>query len=75
MSPKVLAQKQIEEALGPVNRWYCSEFFRREVTDPNKLIEYYIRSGGAVDFARRYRGATELAWMLEVHGLQARFGI
>ena len=75
MSQKSLAQKQIDEALGPVNRWYCSEYFRREITDPNKLIEYYIRHGGAVDFAKRHRGDCEPAWMKAVHGRDAAYGM
>ena len=42
---------QLDEAMGPVNRWYCSEFYRREVNDPETLLQYYIKHGGARDFA------------------------
>ena len=48
---------QLTEALGPDNRWFCSQFYRQEVRDPEKLIRYYIEKGGAVDFARRYNQA------------------
>jgi hypothetical protein len=42
---------QLDEAFGPVNRWYCSEFFGYEVKDREKLLRYYIQHGGAKDFA------------------------
>jgi hypothetical protein len=48
---------QLAEALGPENRWYCSEAFGREIDDPDTLLTYYIKSGGAADFARRYTQA------------------
>jgi hypothetical protein len=56
MELKEYARMQVEEALGPVNRWYCSEHYRREITEPNILIEYYIKHGGAEHFARRRIG-------------------
>lgn len=45
---------QLAEALGPINRWFCSEAHGRAVDDQELLLVYYIRSGGAADFARRY---------------------
>lgn len=48
---------QIAEVLGHVNRWYCSNFYCTCVDDPDKLAEYFVRTGGAEDFARRYREA------------------
>ncbi len=45
---------QLAEAFGPLNRWYCSEFYGRKVDDNDLLLHYYIRSGGADDFAERY---------------------
>jgi hypothetical protein len=45
---------QLAEAFGPTNRWFCSEAYRREIDDPELLLIYYIKSGGAADFARRY---------------------
>lgn len=42
------------EAFGPVNRWYCSQAHGGPVDDPERLLSYFIRSGGAADFARRY---------------------
>jgi hypothetical protein len=51
---------QVAEALGPVNRWYCSQFCGREVSDPEVLVRYFVRSGGAADFARRWDEAMGL---------------
>ena len=51
---------QIAEAHGPVNRWYCAQFYRREISDLELLMRYFIRSGGAADFDRRYREAMSL---------------
>ncbi|HEX4796297.1 MAG TPA: hypothetical protein VH370_21080 [Humisphaera sp.] len=48
---------QLAEALGPVNRWYCSQCHGYPVTDPELLLIYFIRSGGAENFARRYNEA------------------
>lgn len=48
---------QLAEALGPVNRWYCSHAYRQKVEDAELLLAYYISSGGAADFARRYNEA------------------
>ena len=42
---------QMREALGPVNKWYCSQHFGREITDPETLLRYYIKNGGARHFA------------------------
>ena len=48
---------QLAEAFGPVNRYYCSEAYQRPVEDLELLLTYYIKSGGAEDFARRYSQA------------------
>ena len=48
---------QITEALGPVNRWYCCERIQIAFLSPDKLMEHYIRFGGARDFAFRFSGA------------------
>src|ERR1700678_3618977 len=45
---------QIAEAFGPLNRWFCSQAYGHEVIDPELLLTYYIKSGGADDFARRF---------------------
>jgi hypothetical protein len=45
---------QLEEAWGSNNRWFCSEAFGREINDLELLLIYYIKSGGAADFARRF---------------------
>jgi hypothetical protein len=48
---------QLAEAFGPVNRWFCAEAYGREIYDKELLLSYYIKSGGAADFARRYEHA------------------
>jgi hypothetical protein len=47
----------LAEALGSVNRWYCSQAYGRAVNDPEVLLKYFVRSGGAKDFADRYNAA------------------
>lgn len=47
-------QLQLAEAFGPLNRWFCSEAYGRAIDDPEVLLNYYIKRGGAEDFARRY---------------------
>jgi hypothetical protein len=49
---------QLEEAFGSLNRWFCSEAYGRPIDDPELLLEYYIKSGGAKDFADRFEEAT-----------------
>ena len=48
---------QLAEALGPVNRWYCSQACGRAVQDPDLLLSYFVKSGGAKDFADRFNEA------------------
>jgi hypothetical protein len=48
---------QLAEALGPVNRWYCSQAHGRPISDPELLIRYFVKSGGAWNFAMRYEQA------------------
>ena len=50
-------RKQLDEAFGPVNRWYCAQAYGRPVDDREVLLIYFIRSGGARDFASRYEQA------------------
>lgn len=45
---------QIAEALGPINRWFCSEAHGREVREAELLLTHYIKNGGAEDFADRF---------------------
>ena len=60
---------QMAEVLGPDNRWYCSQTHGRPVEDPETLWIYFIRSGGAADFARRYADAMSAAnrWFCSEH--------
>jgi hypothetical protein len=53
----VRTRKQLAEALGSVNRWYCSQAYGCTVTDPETLLRYFIKNGGAHDFAVRYEQA------------------
>jgi len=48
---------QLAEALGPVNRWYCSQHHGYPVTNPELLLIYFIKSGGAANFALRFTEA------------------
>jgi hypothetical protein len=48
---------QLAEALGPVNRWYCSQAYGYPINDVDMLLAYFIKSGGATDFAIRYKNA------------------
>ena len=43
-------EQQRREALGAVNKWYCSQCLGYEVTDPEVLLAYYIKNGGALRF-------------------------
>jgi hypothetical protein len=45
---------QMVEALGDENRWYCSQYYQREITDHEILFRYYIQHGGAKNFAERF---------------------
>ena len=42
--------QQQQEALGPVNKWYCSQYYGYEIRDPETLLKYYIKHGGASHF-------------------------
>lgn len=57
---KLRAELQREEALGSDNRWFCSLYFRKEITNEDVLLTYYIKSGGAADFADRFREAMSM---------------
>jgi hypothetical protein len=51
--------EQRREALGPVNKWYCSQAYGFEVTDPDTLLAYYIKHGGAQQFRQCHRYEAE----------------
>jgi len=65
MNLKEHNNRQIEAALGAKNRWYCSEFYGREITDPDVLLEYFIKHGGADYFGAASRS---------VHGAEVGVG-
>lgn len=46
---------QLREACSPENKWYCSQYFGHEVTDPKVLLEYYIKHGGTQHFSSEHR--------------------
>jgi hypothetical protein len=47
--------QQRREALGAVNKWYCSQHFGYEVNDPETLLRYYIKHGGAQHFCQEHK--------------------
>jgi hypothetical protein len=55
MTLKEHLQRQIDAALAPENRWYCSEFYGCEITDGDVLLEYFIKHGGAECFGEPRR--------------------
>jgi len=48
--------RQMQEALGSVNKWYCSQYYGYEVTDGEKLLAYYIKHGGAQHYREQVDG-------------------
>jgi hypothetical protein len=60
MSFRIRLQLELAEAFGPTNRWFCSEAYGRQIDDPELLLIYYIKSGGAEDFDERYNQAMGL---------------
>jgi hypothetical protein len=52
MPPRLRLQQA--EVFGPDNRWFCSQSHGRPIDEPELLWQYFIRSGGAGDFARRW---------------------
>jgi hypothetical protein len=66
---------QLAEAHGSVNRWYCSQAYGRHVNDPELLLVYFIKSGGAEDFANRFEqamGAMNRWYCSEFYGREIR---
>ena len=51
---KYRTDAQLAEILGDDNRWYCSQYYRREINDPETLARYFCRHGGAINFALRW---------------------
>ena len=47
-------ERQMQEALGPVNKWYCSQYYGCEIQDPECLLRYYIQHGGASHFRQEH---------------------
>ncbi len=48
-------EQQKREALGPVNKWFCSQYYGYEVNDPDRLLAYYIKHGGAMHYRQAHR--------------------
>lgn len=46
-------EQQKREALGETNKWFCSQFYGYEITDPELLLAYYIKHGGASGYRQR----------------------
>ena len=55
MDMSTYMSEQMKEALGPDNRWYCSQFYGKEITDPDILLMYYIKHGGAKGWAQKHK--------------------
>src|SRR5207249_4600016 len=55
--------RQIALAMGPVNRWYCSEYYGYNVQDADLLLGYFIKHGGAEHFARECDAERESEWI------------
>ena len=60
---------QVAEILSSDNRWFCSQHHRREVHDKDVLSTYFIKSGGAKNFADRWRDAMseDNRWFCGLH--------
>jgi hypothetical protein len=54
---KCRALLQIAEARSDFNRYHCCNFHRRDITDPNELLAYFIKHGGAESFAKKFEEA------------------
>src|SRR5437763_13210375 len=68
-SMTVRVRLQLAEALGSTNRWYCAQFYGREIHDKEILLAYFIKHGGADDFAVRFNNAMskENRWFCSEH--------
>ena len=75
MLTKFRVEMQLAEARGETNRWFCSQHHQRPVHDDETLMIYFIRSGGAADFAFRFAQAMgkENRWFCsEFYGREIR---
>jgi hypothetical protein len=54
ISMKYRALAQLAEILGNDNRWFCSQHYKRPITDERTLCRYFCDQGGAADFAQRW---------------------
>jgi hypothetical protein len=66
---------QLAEAFGPVNRWYCSQAYGQPISDEDLLLVYFVKSGGAADFAQRFdqaMGAENRWYCSEYYGREIR---
>ena len=52
-------QRQMQEALSDENKWHCSRHYGYEVRDPEKLLAYYIKHGGATHFCQAHMSEVE----------------
>lgn len=48
-------RSQIEAAMSADNRWHASRHYGREISDPETLLRYFIKHGGAESFGKRRR--------------------
>jgi hypothetical protein len=59
MNIKQWNQAQIEEANSPINRYFFWLKNKREPSDLDELLMFYIESGGAKNFAEKHKHERE----------------
>jgi len=56
--------ERYDRAMGVVNRWYCSEFYGRDVRDPVILWDYYMRHAGSRASGKHVRNVEQREMMI-----------
>jgi hypothetical protein len=54
---KCRARLQIAEAQSDFNKYHCCKHHRKDITNPEELLAYYINHGGAESFRKRFADA------------------
>ena len=45
-------KNQFKEAMSEKNRYYCCQYYKQEITNPEILLRYYIKFGGAENYRK-----------------------
>lgn len=45
---------QLKEAFSDLNKYYCSQYYGKEIKDKEILLRYYIKHGGARDYRNKH---------------------